>query len=108
MDHCLPPNEEYLSLQFSPASGPMALSHVQHRWNHVQFRTRKRRNSNVRLRLELPPDHAETSAKHVSDDLPKMIFSKKIGRKNCFRKIFGRKFLVFRNFRWILEDLGGF
>ena len=66
------------------------------------------RKSNVRLRLELPPDHAETSAKHVSDDLPKMIFSKKNRSIFFFRKLFGRKFLVFRNFRWILEDLGGF
>ena len=47
---------------------------------------RKSRNSNVRLRLELPSDRAQTSAKHVSSDLQKTIFSKKLGGNIFFEQ----------------------
>ena len=64
----------------------------------------ERRTSNVRLRLKLPSDRAQTLAKHVSDDLQKSIFRK----KNWTKKKIDQKFLFFCNFRLILEELDGF
>ena len=64
----------------------------------------ERRTSNVRLRLKLPSDRAQTSAKHVSDDLQKSIFRK----KNWTKIVSDQNFLVFCNFRLIWEELDGF
>ena len=64
----------------------------------------ERRTSNVRLRLKLPSDRAQTSAKHVSDDLQKSIFRK----KKMTEKRIDQKYLFFCNFRLILEELDGF
>ena len=60
----------------------------------------ERGTSNVRLRLNLASDRAQTLAKHVSDDLQKSIFRKKIERK--------QKKFVFCIFCLILEELDGF
>ena len=65
----------------------------------------ERRTSNVRLRLKLPSDRSQSSAKHVSEDLKKSIFR----QKELEEKInFDQKCLVCCNFRLILEELDEF